>query len=419
MRSCVRAATWTVSPRTLGNTAPPALERSPLRILFTFAGGTGHLLPLLPFARAARERGHAVAFGCQAVLLPTVEQAGFAAFDTAGTSFRDESERAPLLRPDPAREDRAVREGFARRIARERAAAILDRAGNWRPDLLVCDEMDFGAMVAAERLGLPHAQVLVIASGALARRELIAEPLQALRAEHGLPADPGLAMLSRHLVLSPFPPGFRDPAFPLPATAHAFRPGSVPAPDAGPPIRPAGRPTAYVTLGTVFNVESGDLFRRVLAGIGSLPLDVIATVGPQIDPAELGPQPGHIRIERYVDQWTVLPHCDLVVSHAGSGTVMGALTHGLPMVLLPMGADQPLNARRCPELGVARVLDPVEATPRMIREAGAAVLADPAYRSAAQSWREAIAALPEPALAVPLMERLTAAGKNAAPRVQA
>lgn len=79
-------------------------------------------------------------------------------------------------------------------------------------------------MVAAERLGLPYATGLVIAAGSFARPEVVAAPRGAPRAEHGLPPDADLAMLSRHLILSPFPPGYRDPRFPLPATAHALRP---------------------------------------------------------------------------------------------------------------------------------------------------------------------------------------------------
>lgn len=73
----------------------------------------------------------------------------------------------------------------------------------WQPDLIVCDEIDFGSMVAAERLGLPYATVLVTAAGSFVRHELVAEPLNALRLEHGLPPDPELAMLSRYLILSP------------------------------------------------------------------------------------------------------------------------------------------------------------------------------------------------------------------------
>src|SRR5204863_7210801 len=119
----------------------------------------------------------------------------------------------------------------------------------------------------------------------------------------------------------------------------------------------AGAPIVYFTLGTVFNVESGDLFTRVLMGLRDLPVNVIATVGRDIDPAELGPQPDHIHIEQYVPQSLILPHCTMVISHGGSGSVLGALAHALPAVLIPMGADQPLNAARCADLGCAQVLD--------------------------------------------------------------
>ena len=193
--------------------------------------------------------------------------------------------------------------------------------------------------------------MVTIAAGTFARPELIAEPLGRLRAAHGLPPDPELAFLSRHLVLAPFPPSYRDPASPLPPTARYFRPFDPP------PERHAGATTVYFTLGTVFNLESGDLFTRVLAGLQELPVEVVVTVGRQIDPAELGPQPPHVRVERFVPQADILARCSAVVSHGGSGSVLGALAHGLPQVLIPMGADQPLNAARCEQLGVARVLD--------------------------------------------------------------
>ena len=153
----------------------------------------------------------------------------------------------------------------------------------------VCDEMDFGCMVAAERLGIPHATMLVIASGLLTTHNLLAESLNDLHAEHGLLCDPDLTMLSRFLVLSPFPASFRDPGSPLPATAHAFR-AAVPVADASPAWLSSlpDRLTIYVTLGTVFNVESGNLFHRLLKGLRSLPVNLVVTVGPQITPAELG-----------------------------------------------------------------------------------------------------------------------------------
>ncbi|HEU4324864.1 MAG TPA: glycosyltransferase [Roseiflexaceae bacterium] len=384
-----------------------------MRLLFTFTGGSGHFEPLVPIARAAVAAGHSVAFAGQAVMVPAVEAAGFTAFATGGATFMSTPKRLPLLKLDMEREERDLREGFAGRVAPERAQAVLELCADWRPDLLVCEEIDFGPMIAAERLGLPHATVQVIAAGSLVRPDVVAAPLDALRAAHGLPPDPGLAMPGRYLFLSPFPPSYRDPAFPLPPGARVLRPAARA--EATPPVRPwtpalPDAPTIYFTLGTVFNVESGDLFERALAGLRQLPLNVIVTVGRELDPAVFGPQPAHIQIARYIPQAALLPHCAAVVSHGGSGSVMGTLAHGLPMVLLPMGADQPLNAARCAALGVARVLDALEATPADVRDAVAAVLADPRPRRAAERLRDEIAALPGPESAVPLLERLATGG---------
>jgi MGT family glycosyltransferase len=218
-------------------------------------------------------------------------------------------------------------------------------------------------------------------------------------------------------VLSPFPPSFRDPSAALPATTHSFRPLTRdPAEEDAPPAWLAGlegAPIVYFTLGTVFNLESGDLFQRVIAGLRELPVHLVVTVGRDLDPAELGPQPANVRIERYVPQASLLPRCALVVSHGGSGSVMGALAHGLPMVLVPLGADQPLNAARCTALGVARELDAAELTPEAVRAAAATMLADPAARRAAARLREEIAALPGPEHAVRLLEGLAARRRSA------
>ena len=386
-----------------------------MRILFAFTGGRGHADPLVPIAHAAEDAGHTVAFTGRPALVPAVEALGFSVFATGPDARNTPPRRIPLRELDAEREDRDLRDGFAVRNARERAADMLVLCGEWRPDLVVCDEVDFGSMLAAERLGLPYASVLVIAAGSFVRHELVADALTGLRAEQGLPPDPELEMLNRYLVLSPFPPGYRDPAFPLPATAHCFRPLTLDSAqsDALPswPVRLPGAPTVYFTLGTVFNLESGDLFERVLAGLGKLPVNVVATVGTQIDPEELGPLPGNVHVARFIDQSLVLPHCSAVVSHGGSGSVLGALAYGLPLVVLPMGADQPLNAARCQELGVGRVLDAMRSAPEDVAEAVTAVLSDPAYRSAAERMRDELAALPGPEHAVALLERLASEGR--------
>jgi MGT family glycosyltransferase len=197
----------------------------------------------------------------------------------------------------------------------------------------------------------------------------------------------------------------------FPATGYSFRLGSgEPAPGERLPQwwRPApDRPVIYVTLGTEFAVEAGDVFDRLLAGLGQLPAEVVATVGREREPAELGPQSGHVHVEQWLPQWLLLPHTDLVVSHGGSGTVTASLAYGLPQLVVPMGADQLHNAARVGELGIGRTLPAVRATPAQIRDAAAAVLADPDTRAAADRMRREYAALPDAASTVPLLERLT------------
>lgn len=403
-----------------------------MRVLLTFAGGRGHAVPLLPLARSLRAAGHVVGRNGRAAVVAELHEFGepLPDPDDAGP---EPTAIAPLLAPDLAREEAVLRHGFAGAVARRRAASVRALCERWAPDLIVRDELDFGVLVAAESLGLPHVTVLVSASGAFVRPQLVAAPLDMLRAAHGLPPDPELAEPARHLVLSPCPPRFRDPAFPLPATALAFRAqaggdpagegverlgegpaidtreGEPPWPDALP-----GAPTVYATLGTIFNAESGDLFARLLEGLRALPLNAVVTVGRGLDPRAFGPQPPHVRVERHLPQVRVLARCDLVVSHGGSGTVVDALAAGLPSVLLPLGADQLLNAARCEALGVGVPLDPVRVTPQAIAAAVTRVLDDRAMAAAARGFAREIAALPGPDACVPALERIASAGAAAA-----
>jgi UDP:flavonoid glycosyltransferase YjiC (YdhE family) len=97
-----------------------------------------------------------------------------------------------------------------------------------------------------------------------------------------------------------------------------------------------------------------------------------------------------------------------VVSHGGSGTVLGAIAHGAPQVLLPMGADQPFNAARCEALGVGRTLDASTCSSDAVRDAVTAVLEEPGYRDRAARLREEILALPDAEYALGLVERVAA-----------
>jgi UDP:flavonoid glycosyltransferase YjiC (YdhE family) len=385
-----------------------------MRVLFTTYPYLGHFYPLVPLAGAARDAGHEVAFATAAELAPVVERLGFA-FLRAGPERPDDTELARLREAAarlPGRERQAfvVRHVFAGATARRTAADLLGVCATWRPDLLVRDQTEFGGCLAAEALGLPHAMHQSTALPAPTFAAL-GESFAELRAAHGLPPDPDLNMLDRYLVLSPFPSAVGGVAERSWARLHRYRftpfdrSGDEAAPDW--PLPLPGAPLVYATLGTLQNRRT-DVLRAFVEALRDEPVNLVVTVGRSGDPDQLGPQPPHVRIERYVPQSLLLPRCDLVVCHGGSGTVLGALAAGLPMVVTPLAADQPDNAERCAAAGVARVLEPADVSPPAVREAVRGVLGDPAYKRAAERVRAEMEALPPLAHVVGLLERLTA-----------
>jgi UDP:flavonoid glycosyltransferase YjiC (YdhE family) len=107
--------------------------------------------------------------------------------------------------------------------------------------------------------------------------------------------------------------------------------------------------------------------------------------------------PANARVERFVPQDDVLPGCSLVVSHGGSGSTLGALAHGLPLLLVPRGADQFENAEACAAVGVGRVLLPPEVSADAVAGAASALLSDPHTAARAVEIALEIATMPSPA----------------------
>ncbi len=304
--------------------------------------------------------------------------------------------------------------------ARQMTPDLLSLCRSWQPDLIVRDPVEFGGCIAAECLGIPHVSGRENRFLPPARwQAYLGEPMARLRRAHGLPDDPELAMLFRYLGFAWVPPRFviADDAIPaeipfgsyIAPTMHFLRP--VPFDRSGDEALPdwvgdlPDRPTVYATLGTVFN-EASAIFAAILAALRDEPVNLILTVGRNQDPAQFGPQPEHIHIERYIPQTLLAPHCDVVITAGGFGTVMTCLDDGLPMVVIPVGADQPVNARRCAALGVGRHIGSEERAPEAIREAVRAVLVEPSYRENAARMGEEMAAMPGPEHAVALLERL-------------
>ncbi len=383
-----------------------------MRVLFTTNYGSGHWRPLAPLAQALVAAGHEVAFVTSPIFCAIIARHGFRCFPIGDDEWAEQSrsrQGQPARAAEPEQAAAVMVTLFIPRAGRN-LPELLAVVREWRPDVIVREQAEFAGCVAAEALGLPHATVQVSAWRGDRLDGPLAAPLDRLRAAADLPPDRDRAMLYRYLLLLPFPPRFADPAAPLPPTAHHIRhvgydidrPGdALPGWVADLPARPV----VYATLGTAYNRTPG-IFPAILAGLRDEPATLIVTVGPNQDPADFGPQSPHVHIERYLPQNLLFPHCDLVVTHGGSGTVRAALDHGLPLVVIPIAADQPDNARRCADLGVGRVVAPDRRTPGAIREAVREVLHTPGYRRNAARLRDEMRALPGPEYAVALLERL-------------
>ena len=125
----------------------------------------------------------------------------------------------------------------------------------------------------------------------------------------------------------------------------------------------------------------------MLDALQDLPISIAVTTGPGTDPSILGPRPANVAAAPFVPQALVMPLASAVVSHTGSGTMLGALASGLPQVCLPRGADQFANADRVQSVGAGIRLLPDEVTPESLRAAVTAVLDDPAYARAAAAMQ--------------------------------
>ena len=377
-----------------------------MRVLATCLPGYGHFHPMVPLAQALQAAGHEVAFATERRFCGRVSAAGFRAFP-AGMGPGKVLERTLAL-PDAAGPGDTSRFGaqmFAAVAAPAKVPDLLGAVAEWRPELLVHDVTDFAGPVAAASAGIPHVAHSLGPMLPLEFSRLAGELSMPLWRERRL--TPG--HLGGHY-LDICPPSLQSPDIAhVGAAVHHLRPepfDAVPG-EALPPWVDdlAARPTVYVTLGTVDNDAPGVL-EAAVEGLREEPVNLIVTVGPSRDPGELGPQPPHIHVAQYVPQSLLLPRCHAVVAHGGSGTTLAALAQGLPLLLLPQGANQFENAERCAALGVGILLVRGEVAAEPIRHAVRALLDQPTYRDRAGVVAEEIGRMPAPAEAVELLERL-------------
>ncbi len=398
-----------------------------MRVLVATTAGSGHFAPLAPFASALRDAGHDVVVAAPGSFAPAVERAGLAhrAFADAPpeelASVFGSLDGMSNLEANRV----VVREVFGRIDTRAALPGMRALVSEWRPDLVLRESCELSSYLVADEAGIPHVHVAV---GLASFGELTFPGLEEPLTELGDGRD--LAGLLQAPVVSLLPPSFEDPDSAGGAGVRRFRDGNSAAAAAGPGAadRPdvgplpdwwsgAGDPLLYVTFGSVaagFGLFP-DFYRAVIGALAGSGVRVLLTLGDAGDVEALGSLPPNVHVERWWPQDQVMPHASAMVGHGGIGTTLSGLGAGMPMVVVPLFADQPHNARRVAAVGAGIVLEGGPAALGGLGDAVRRVLTDDSYRDGAGRIAREMGSLPPVSAAVPWLEEQAGLGSGEDP----
>jgi UDP:flavonoid glycosyltransferase YjiC (YdhE family) len=363
------------------------------RITILSWSGGGNQPPAIAIARVLRERGHSVSFAGYAAQRSLFERKGFAfkLLERAATAWRD----------GPPEQMMTVKITCAWASAHH-LHDVDQVAIETRPDVLIVDCMMFGALAASERNGIPTVVLVHSAPGALLPPGGILEaallgPVNRVRATAGLPHverlwtawQPFPAFSNSIRQLDEFAgelPRSIEFVGPLNDCSSGLRWQSPWAPD-------DPRPLVLASFSTGPYWDQASRIRRTLEGLADRDCRVLVTSSG----ADLGELrvPKNAIVVNHVPHHEVLPRTAMTVTHAGHGTVITSLAHGVPLLCLPnRAADQPMLAARIASLGVGLSLDGDVATPAEIGAAVDSILRLPSFLSKARHLATKISEAP-------------------------
>ncbi|GAA2362624.1 hypothetical protein GCM10009854_47830 [Saccharopolyspora halophila] len=385
-----------------------------MRIVLTAQPAYSHLVPLvLPVARMLHDAGHEVAVatgdqaaahvedaGLRAIRLPNALTMGQLAMDPAYAGLaeipelmaHDRGRRTIDLRPE------VFAHNFIGVLGHRSAADLLDVLDGARPDLIVREVTEFGGYIAARKLGIPQAVLDIGPMAPHGSPEVLAE-LNGLRADFELPEidDPWEAM--REFRATVIPEGFYPEQARLEARHHYRPPQRRTAPlDPAVAALPDDKPLVLASLGSNAPAMLGDrpqLLETIIEALGEMPVTAVAAIGADREPADwAGPRPDNVHLTPFVQQGALLPAVDAFITHSGFNSTLESFDAGVPMVSIPMFAEQPGNAARITELGAGLRLNVEDVTTARLRDALQQVLEDPGYRARARGVQRRMLALP-------------------------
>jgi len=150
-------------------------------------------------------------------------------------------------------------------------------------------------------------------------------------------------------------------------------------------------PLAVVSFSSTFQNQAGTI-RHCIDALAGTDLRGCVTLGPAMNGAEF-PVPENVVVRQSVSHSMLFPHAGLVITHGGHGTIMRALSHGLPVLCMPMGRDQADNGIKVERSGCG-IMIPAKSSPERIRKAALQLVSDGSYRRKAESMKEQILSAP-------------------------
>jgi UDP:flavonoid glycosyltransferase YjiC (YdhE family) len=378
-----------------------------VRVLFTAHGAYGHVLPLVGLAGALQRAGHDVRFAVAAELHPALTSLGLQAH-AAGVSDAAMVAEARRRWPDTVREPPAkwaVRM-FTDIAAPAMASDVRAMIDAWRPQLVVREEGEYGAPIAAATAGVtwithgwgsppPHA----------ADRVRVARLMRPHWEATGLAPLDGDELYGAGFV-NPCPPSFcSDVRISVPT--YPMRAGIVELDADDEPLAGGIGELVYVGFGTA-PMYSNDLrlLTTVVRSVLAAGLRPVVTTSQASTAAALRAIGGSsVDVRRWASLSQLLPACRLAVCHGGAGTVLAALTAGIPLLLLPRGAPSQMRmSAACDRRGAARVLTADAVNAAAIDAALVALMEDDRFSRSARVIAHEIAEMPDPDSTVALLE---------------
>ncbi|SES36389.1 glycosyltransferase [Lentzea albida] len=371
-----------------------------LRILFTVANSPSHIRALVPVVRAAEAAGHTVGIATGAGSAADIAAYGVDHLP-AGVDILDlvarTLEKTGMTFADLTAMERTV-DFFIGPPAEAMATDII--ASGWNPDVIVRSTLEFGGVLAAEVLGVPHASVAIGGAVNVVSPPSTLAPLMApLRASFGLPPDPSGEASFRHLHACLMPKTYDAAEAAVPHSRFYRHENPGRRGDALPPALaelPTDKPWVFASLGTLsaFASDGPSLLRSVVTALARLDCVAVVSTGRDVAHEVFGALPPTVVLVETVPQPLLLECCDLFITHAGHNSVREAMRSGVPLVCTPLFSEQPYNARRCVEAGVGEQLNTGTMTTDDVLAVCRKVLEDPRYRGNARRIRRDMLALP-------------------------